>query len=284
MILLGTLFVALQGAGIKLLDGALGWEQIVFLRSAILAGFLAPIVIRRGVIKTARPGMHAARGLVGIFAMSCMVYALLEAPFADVTAISFSRALFVVILAIILLKEVVRWRRWSAVAIGFAGVVLMLRPGEDGVSTALLFAVAGAFLGAWVVMILKSLSTTEAAETIVFWFGVSGVVLMAIPAALAWNWPSAIDWLILFGLSAAGSLAQYFLVRGWALGEASAVAPVGYAQLVWAVLLGIILFAEIPDVWTFLGAGIIVASTLYIAVGENNMKPAASVNRRHPDD
>lgn len=274
MIAAGTLFVALQGAGIKLLDGSLGWEQIVFLRSLILAAFLLPIVIRKHAVATRRPMMHAARGLLGIAAMSCMVYALLEAPLADVTAISFSRALFVVILAIVILHETVGWRRWSAVVIGFAGIVLMLRPGEDGVSVALLFAVAGAFLGAWVVMILKSLSQTEAPETIVFWFGVSGVVLMAVPAALNWQWPTLWQWVIVVGLSAAGSLAQYFLVRGWSLGEASALAPVGYAQLVWATILGIVLFSEIPDAWTIGGAVIIVASTLYIAIRENRRKAA----------
>lgn len=269
MIASGTLFVALQAAGIKLLDGSLGWEQIVFLRSLILAAFLAPIVILRKSIATSRPLLHASRGVVGIAAMSCMVYALLEAPLADVTAISFSRALFVVILAIVILRETVGWRRWSAVVIGFIGVVLMLRPGEDGVSVALLFAVGGAFLGAWVVMILKALSTTESAETIVFWFGISGVVLMAVPAGLNWQWPTAWEWLLLFALSAAGSLAQYFLVRGWALGEASALAPVAYAQLVWATILGVVLFSELPDEWTIGGASIIVFSTLYIAIREN---------------
>jgi len=276
MILVGTLFVTFQAVGIKMLDGALDWPQIVFLRSAILAGFLLPLVWRRGIMKTSRPFMHAARGIVGIAAMSCMVFALLNAPLADVTALSFSRALFVVILAIFILKETVGWRRWSAVLIGFAGVAIMLRPGGSGVSDALLFAVAGAALGGWVVMILKSLSRTDATETIVFWFGVAGIVLMAVPAILVWSWPTPLEWGLIFALSAAGSLAQYCLVRGWSLGEASALAPVGYAQLVWATLLGAVIFSEMPDAWTIAGAAIIVGSTLYITIRENRKRDASA--------
>lgn len=274
-VLISVFFFAAQSACIKGLSGELEPFQIVFLRCLLAASFILPFAIRKGGVATRRPLGHFARGACGVCAMSCMVYAISQAKLADVTAIGFTKVLFTVIIAIIIFRERVGWRRWAAVAVGFAGALIMLRPGASGVDVALLFALLGSFLISCNIAIIKWLTSTERPETIIFYFGVIGGALMAAPAILVWKWPSVEAWILLGGAGVAGTLAQSFSVRGWATGEHSVLAPVQYIQLVFAAVLGFVIFSELPDWLTVAGAAIIVGSTLYIARREAMRKAAA---------
>lgn len=264
-ILISALFLTGQAIGIKSLGGSIEFMQIVFVRALMSALFILPFVIGGGRIRTSRPFGHLLRGVFGIAGMSCIVFALTRAPLAEVTTISFTRSLFAIVLAVILLREAVGWRRGLAAAAGFAGVVIMLRPGFGDPDPALMVALAGTFFGACAILTIKQLSRTEASTTIVFYFALSGILLTAGPAAWFWVWPTAEQWLILIALSAAGTIAQTAMVRGWSTGEAAVMAPFTYAQLLFAVIAGYLLFAEILDGWTVAGAAVIVGSTLYIA-------------------
>jgi drug/metabolite transporter (DMT)-like permease len=274
-LLAGSFFFALQSAGLKEVSLRLDLWQVVFLRSLLLTLFILPAALARGGIATRRPATHFARSLIGLGGFVCMLYAIAHAPLADVTAITFTKQLFMVPLAIVLLGEVVGWRRWSAVALGFMGVLIMVRPGDAAFDWALLAALGNGFLTAWVAIVLKQLARTERPETMVFYFGLFSTLLMAAPAGLNWAPPSATDWVILILASLAGTFGQSFTVRGWAVGEASAMAPMGYVYLVWVALLGFFIFAEIPTVWTFLGSAVIIAATLYIALHEARAKARA---------
>jgi drug/metabolite transporter (DMT)-like permease len=275
-ILAGGFCFALQSAGLKDVSQRLDLWQVIFLRSALLAAFILPAALARGGIATARPAAHFGRTVVGLGGFICMVYAIAHAPLADVTALTFTKPLFMVPLAILLLGEAVGWQRWAAVVVGFVGVLIMVRPGGAPFDLALAAALGNGFLTAWVAIMLKRLSRTERPETMVFYFGFFSALLTAVPAGLAWTWPSGWDWAVIVAASLAGTFGQAFIVRGWAIGEASVMAPMGYVYLVWVALLGFFLFAEIPTLWTVLGSVVIIAATLYIALRESQSRARPS--------
>lgn len=274
-IVAGGFFFALQSAGLKEVSQRLDLWQVVFLRSALLTLFILPAALARGGIATKRPAAHFGRSVLGLAGFVCMLYAIAHAPLADVTALTFTKQLFMVPLAILLLGEAVGWRRWGAVLVGFLGVLIMVRPGDAAFDLALLAALGNGLLTAWVAIVLKQLSRTERPETIVFYFGFYSALLMAVPAVLNWTWPSSWDWAVLVAAALCGTLGQSMTVRGWAVGDASAMAPMGYVYLVHVALLGFFIFGEIPTVWTFLGSAVIIAATLYIALRESRRRAPA---------
>jgi drug/metabolite transporter (DMT)-like permease len=274
-VLVSVFFFAAQSAGIKSLAGELEPFQIVFLRCLLAASFIFPFALYRRAVRTGRPLGHFARAACGVAAMSCMVFAIGNARLADVTAIGFTKALFTVIIALVVFREVVGWRRWAAVIVGFAGALIMLRPDLDGVNIALVSALGGSLLISVNIAIVRWLSSTEKPETIIFYFGIIGGALMCAPAMLVWRNPSWEAWGLLGLASLAGTLAQSCSVRGWATGEHSVLAPVQYVQLVFAAAFGFVVFSELPDEWTIVGASIIVGATLYIARREAVRKSAS---------
>ncbi len=255
----------------------LDFWQVVFLRSALLTIFILPAALARGGVATKRPAAHFGRSALGLAGFMCMFYAIAHAPLADVTALTFTKQLFMVPLAIVLLGEAVGWRRWGAVVVGFLGVLIMVRPGDATFDWALLAALGNGFLTAWVAIVLKQLSRTERPETIVFYFGFYSALLMAVPAMLNWSWPGGWDWGVLVVAALCGTVGQSFTVRGWAAGDASVMAPMGYVYLIHVALLGFFVFGEIPTVWTFLGSAVIIAATLYIALRESRARAPAAV-------
>ncbi len=248
----------------------------MFLRFTLIGLIILPFAIRKGAVRTRRPVAHIGRGVIGLIGFTSMVYAISHAPLATVTSIAFTRVIFLVILAIVVFRETVGWRRWTAVAIGFVGVLVMIRPGAAPLDFALLGALLNAFAIAGVVVFLKFLSRTEAPETMVLSFSLFGSVVMLVPAIMVWRWPDHLGWGLVLFIAAAGAIAQSCNVRGWAIGEASAMAPLAYFQLIFAGLFGFFIFAEVPDNWTYAGAAIIVASTLYISIREAQVRGAAA--------
>lgn len=277
-VLLAGLLFAGMGTVVKLVGGTLEAPQIVFFRNFFGLLLLAPFLAQRGLglWRTDRPGLQIARALVGLAAMSCMFYALTRLPLADVVAAGFAKTFFILILAAMVLGEKVGWRRWTATAVGFGGVVLMMRPLSGGLDGALLIALLGAALIAVAVTLVKKLSARDGPITILAWFGLVAS-LASLPGAVAVWQP--VDWPTLGWLAATGVLgigAQGSLIAGYRCAEASAIAPMGYLQLVFAGLLGFLVFGEVPDAWTLAGAALIVATTLYIARRE------AVLGRRGP--
>jgi drug/metabolite transporter (DMT)-like permease len=243
--------------------------QIVFMRCLLLAAFILPFALAGRSVTTARPLAHFIRTAIGLGGFVCFVFALTGAPLADVTVIAFTKVLFTVIFAIVWFREKVGWRRWVATALGFLGVVIMVRPGQGALNPALLFALGNALLVSAVVLYVKELSKLEKPETIVFYFGAFGALLTVAPAILHWRWPAgAEDWGLFALMAFLGVVGQSAAVRGWHEGEASAMAPLGYISLIYAGLFGYFLFSEIPGVWTYAGAAVIVAATLYLTIQE----------------
>ncbi len=273
--LLAVLAFSVNNVSLKSLTRELDPTQIMFVRGVLMTGFLLPIAWRTHALATKRFGAHMTRSVLGSSGAYLFILALSLAPVADVVALSFSRALFIVVMAVLFFGEVVGWRRWTACAAGFVGVLVMVRPGFGQINLGLVAASADAILSAGVALTLKSLGRTERPQTIVFYFGLLSTLFSMVPAILVWRAPSAEAWTLLVLTGVLATCGQFAITRAWTEGEASIVAPLAYVQLVLSGGLAYLLFRETPDALGLAGAVIIVAATLYIALREARMKKAA---------
>lgn len=241
--------------------------QAAWLRMCIGLGFLTPWVIRTGVrqaILSPRLPMLWARGLFGSGSFALTVYALGHLMLADAMVLSFTTPFWVIPLAALFLGEYAGWRRILATALGFIGVLLVMKP-QFGIQEAMLIAVLAAILRGFVVVFIKNLSTTEPPRRIVFWFFAVGVIVLAVPALLHWTTPTPMQWGWL-GLAALGGwVGQEWLSRAYREGEATIIAPLEFVRIPVAAVLGLALFAEVPDYWTVVGTLIIIGAALMIS-------------------
>jgi drug/metabolite transporter (DMT)-like permease len=265
----GTMFT-LVSVFIRLSVRELDSLQVSFFRAAFGLLFIAPILIRLRVnpFATPRLGQHFTRAFIGTASMVCGFYAAAHLPLADSVSISFSTPLFITMIAALFLGETVRWRRWSATILGFLGVLIMLRPGGEVLQAAAFVAVGGALLTSVAAMMVKRLSAHEPALRVLATFAIFSTLLMAVPAIVVWRWPSPTVWLYVAAIGLCATIGQYFWVRGYAIAQASAVAPFDYLRMPLSVLMGFLVFAELPTIWTLAGTLIIAASGLYIAYRE----------------
>jgi drug/metabolite transporter (DMT)-like permease len=255
-----------QALIVKTLGQRLDPFEIAFFRCAF--GLIAVIPFlagTRGMVISGNPWMHVLRSIVGVAGMFCGFYAVTHLPLATATAISFTKPLFLIVLAVLFLGETVRWRRWTATAIGFLGVLIVVRPGSEVFSFAMVVALAGSFFIADVAVLVKKLSETDRNVTILFYFGVITTVVSAVPALFVWQNPTLLEWPLLLLVGVGAALGQYFSLRSLRIAEATAVMPYDYTRLLFAGFFGYTFFAEIPDFWTLAGIAVLIASTLYIA-------------------
>ena len=253
---------------VKAIGRTIDPTQIAFFRCFFGALTVIPFLLASSGALALRPrrfGGHVGRSVMGYLAMVFSWYSVVHLPLADATALAFSRPLFMVVLAVLFLHEVVRWRRWTATAIGFLGVLVMARPGLEEINLGLMAAITGAFFVAVVNVLIKSLAMTERPVTILFYFGVLSSLMALGPALWVWRTPAPLEFALLVFIGVAGALGQYLTIRAFRIAEATAVDPFDYARLLYAALFGFLLFAELPDAFTLIGAAIIVGSTWYIA-------------------
>ncbi len=241
--------------------------QIAFARALFSFALLVPFLLRAGpgAFNTKHPWLHGIRAVAGAGAMVCGFYAVGRLQLADFTALTFTQPLFVTLLAVILLGEVVRWRRWLATAVGFLGVLIMVRPGASSFDPAALVALASVSGIAIAVCLVKKLPDGESHTTMLAYFCLMSLAITVVPALLFWTPPTLTQWLLLAGVGALGVASQAMIIRAYRSGEASFVAPFDYLKLILAGLIGFLVFGEVPGPWTLLGAAVIVGAALYIA-------------------
>jgi drug/metabolite transporter (DMT)-like permease len=266
-------FIAAMVTHLSQPGGIHGFE-ITFFRALFgfvcLFPFLA--VAGKAGFRTRYLDKHIWRGVLGSVSVFCAYIGIGKLALANYPALSFTKPLFAVILAFLILGEQVRWRRWAATLIGFLGVLVMIRPGADTFSPWSFLALGDAFAIAFLITIVKKLPESETELVMMFYYGLVAI-LIALPFALwVWRWPTPFEWLLLAGIGVLGALSQYLWILAFRAGEASAVAPFDYLRLLFAGMVGILLFAEYPDLWTIGGAVIVVASTVYIAQREARLK------------
>jgi drug/metabolite transporter (DMT)-like permease len=285
MLIAGVLFSAMS-ATVKTLGARYDIFEVAFFRCLFGLVTVSPFMVREGVscLRTNRPGMHLARGVLAAGSMFCGFYALTHLTLADATAIGFTKPMFLIVLAYFWLGESVRWRRWTATAVGFCGVLVMVRPGLAQTDIALALGLLGTFLISIVVVLVKKLSASERQTTMLFYFGLTTTCAMAIPAFMVWRTPTLPDLGLLCLLGFLGATAQSFTFRAYRSGEATVVVPFDYGRLLFAGIFGYVLFSEVPDQWSIAGAVIIVGATVYIALRESQLGRAPTPNQalHHP--
>lgn len=245
------------------------WE-LVALRTAFALLVIAPSCYRAGTrfLVTRRPGAHFFRSVLGMGGLVSFFFAVTHLDLALATTLGFTRALFVILLALLFLREKVRWRRSLATAVGFLGVVICVQPGADTFNPWTLVALAFALFGAGVTTMVKRLTSTESPLTIVFYTYVQMGLMAVVPAYLTWTTPSFNELAIVALMGICSVAGQSCMVYGLRAGDATAVTPFEYSRLLFAAVFGYFLFAEVPANQTWLGGAVIIASTVYIAIRE----------------
>tara|TARA_R110002110_G_scaffold2767_3_gene13668 strand:- start:1579 stop:2448 length:870 start_codon:yes stop_codon:yes gene_type:complete len=241
--------------------------QAAWLRMCIGLGFLTPWLFRTGIrdaVLSPRLPMLWARGLFGSASFALTVYALGHLILADAIVLSFTTPFWVIPLAALFLGEFAGWRRTLATALGFIGVLLVMKP-QFGIQEAMLAALLSALLRGFVVVFIKNLTTTEPPRRIVFWFFAVGVVALAGPAILHWSTPTFAQWGWLALAALGGWLGQEWLSRAYREGEATIIAPLEFTRIPVAAVIGLTLFAETPDYWTLAGTVVIIGAAYIIS-------------------
>lgn len=241
--------------------------QIAFIRYSVGFILLIPIAMRGGWsgLKTSRPGIHAGRIAIALTGQVLAYFAVINMILADVTAINFTRPLFVTVLAVFLLGELVSRKRWIATAVGFIGTLIVVRPGHSAFDPVSLVAITSAVLFSFALVMIRIMARTEPPPRILFYYHLGSAVLCAVPAAIVWQQPTLAQWGLLVAIGVITTLAMWCFVSGFSLAESSVVGPIEYTRLIFATAIGFFVFAEIPSIWTIIGAIIIVGAALVIA-------------------
>ena len=278
-----TILVAAAGFSvmaflIKLAGVRLHVTQIIFVRQLIIILIMAPQLAQGfpGSVKTTQPLLHLARVSAALVAMLAGFTAVINMPLADATAIGFAKSFFVTIFAIILLKETVGIRRWFATLLGFGGVMIMLQPGTGGFTVYGIYAALGAVAAGLVMVLLRIMSRTEKPATLLIYQGVGVAIVLAIPAVLNWQAPTATEWLLLIFVGLTGYFSQMCNIYAYKFGEASLLAPLEYTRILYATIIGLVVFGDVPGVPTIVGAAIVILASGYTIHRERQLKKSIS--------
>jgi len=294
----GIAVFSTQDVIIRLLKDSVPVTEFVLLRSAFSLIPLAALIAWEGgiaVIRTRRPWLQLARGLLLLGSYTTYYMAVVSLPLADAVALFFITPLFVTTFSILLLRERVRPSRWIALVAGFAGVVVIVRPGQGMIELGAVFAIASAVVYALASILTRKMRTTESSTGMVFWMSMVylggssllGLATHDIPApasadpAIAfflqpWVVPAWKDlaWLAACGLVAI--VGFICLVQAYRIAPASTVTPFEYTGILWGAFWGFVLWREVPDLWTLVGIGMVVGSGLAIIRQEAAGKPRAA--------
>ena len=280
---LWMLFAACMLATISLLVRHIAADlhpfEIAFFRNFGQFAFMVPWAVMVGIsaLRTRRIWAHVRRSGFGLCAMLTWFWVVTQMPIAEATAISFSAPLFTTAGAALFLREQVGVRRWLATAVGFVGVLLIIRPGFHEVGQPQLLALLAAALIAGAMLSNKSLAKTEPPNAMVVWMGVYMSVFSLPPALTVWTWPEAHVWAWLLMLGIVATLAHLAINRAFGAADASFIAPFGFVQIPFVAGVGFIAYAEVPDLWTWAGSAVIVASGIYIARREAKLSKVRAV-------
>ena len=267
LMMASTVCFAAMAIAIRMAADTLHAFEIAFFRSFFGLIFALPLLLRTGtaILRTRRLNLYLLRCVIGVCAMLTGFWALVHMPLAEAIALSYTTPLFVTIGAVLVLGEVVRIRRWSAVVVGFIGALVVLRPGVEQLSFPAVIALASAALSASAAISIKFLSRTESSDAIVIYMVLIMTPITLLAAIPVWTWPQGVVWFWLAATGLLGTVGHILLTRAYQIGDVSALQPINFLQLPIVASLAWWLFNEQIDRWTVIGAAIIFCSTLYIA-------------------
>lgn len=281
LLMLGsTMLFGLMTVAIRLASETLHTFEIAFFRNFFGLIAALPLLLRHGpeLLKTTQWPRYVFRCAIGVVSMLCGFWAIGHLPLAQAVALSYSTPIFVTIAAVVFLHEQVRGRRWAAVALGFVGVMIIVRPGTAGFSAGTLVALAAAVLSGIVSIQIKQLSKVEPADRIVLLTTLLWVPMSLLPALTVWEWPRGIAWVWVIAAGFLGTGGHMLWTRALKLGDVSALTPISFMQLPIVAVAGWLLFQERLDRWTAIGAGVIFAANAYIAHREARLARRAATH------
>ena len=281
LLMLGsTLLFGLMTIAIRLASATLHTFEIAFFRNFFGLVAALPLVVRHGpdLLHTTQWPRYLFRCTVGVVSMMAGFWAIGHLPLAQAVALSYSTPIFVTIAAVLFLHEQVRARRWAAVALGFVGVLVIVRPGTDGFSAGTLVALTAAVLSGVVSIQIKQLSKVDPADRIVVFTTSLWVPMSLLPALAVWRWPEGIAWVWVVAAGFLGTGGHMLWTRALKLGDVSALTPISFMQLPLVAAAGWLLFQEPVDRWTATGAGIIFVANAYIAHREARLARTAGTH------
>jgi drug/metabolite transporter (DMT)-like permease len=268
LILASTVFLGVSDVTAKYLSATLPSLEIAWIRFLVFALIMTPAMLPGSplfALRTTRPGFQLLRGVALLGSSLFFISGLRYLPIAEASATGFVSPLFVTALSIIFLSERVGVRRWFATAAGLLGVLIILRPGTSAFHAAAFFPIVSALCWAATLIMTRMMSGREHAITTMTYSSIAGLCVLSALVPLAWVAPSWRE--VLFGIliGVASTAGQWIVVLAFRYADASVLAPFSYSQLVWVSLLGFVVFGEVPDAWTVVGAALIVSSGLYTA-------------------
>lgn len=271
--LLTTLMFTAMHAAIRHVTKELPPLQAAFFRAAFGALIFLPHIFRHGVgfLHTQRLGLHLLRAFLNAASMFLFFTGLAVTELAKVTALSFTSPLFMAVLSVVILGERMRLRRWTATLLGFAGMLVIVRPGFIELDTGSIMIIASSAIWAVTMIVIKVLLRTETSLNVTGHASIFVSLFALGPALYVWQNPSLDAWFWMLFIGIVGGSAQYLLAEALREADAGAIMPFDFLKLVWASMFGFYLFGEIPDAYTWLGAAIIFASGCYIAYRESKV-------------
>jgi drug/metabolite transporter (DMT)-like permease len=278
LMLLGVLLFSLNDTMGKILVADYSVGQVLLLRSATALVVLIPALVRIGwrpILQPAQPRLNAFRVLLTTVEVFLFYLAVKALPLADVMTYWLAAPIYVAALSPLLLGEQVGWRRWTAIVVGFCGVLIALEPSAATLTPSALICIVGSLLFGLILLTGRMLRGTPD-TVLVFWHLAGSAVAGAITAPFGWVQPSAFHFVLLGVLGVVAMLAHFCVNRALKLADAAVTAPAQYTLLVWAILFGWMVFGDVPRPAVLIGAAIIVASGLYIALREHQLGKAST--------
>lgn len=242
--------------------------EIAWLRYLAFFALTVVPLLRRGgagLLRSRAPGLQVLRAVGVVGSAVFFILALQRLPLAEATAINFVSPAFITALSILVLGEVVGWRRWSAIAVGLVGVLIVVRPGGEAFQASALLPVLSAAFWATAAVVTRKMAGGDPPATTLVWTAGIGLLLLTLALPFGFVVPTGAQLGLGLLIGLVSSAAQWLVVLAYRAAPASVLAPFSYAQLVSSTLLGLLVFGAVPDGWTFVGAGVIVAAGLYTA-------------------
>ena len=265
-----TMFGALMASSVKFLTTDLHPIIICFYRCLMGLIFITPWMIKNNFksLKSNNLKLQISRSIINVFSMICWFSAIGLMHFEKAAALGFSTPLFTTILAIILLKEKIRFHRTAALIIGFIGIILIIRPGLVPLEIGAVLLLLSAFTFSFVLIIVKKLSSIDESQTIIFYHLLFSTPIFFILSLFYWQNINLNQLLIFAFMGATGLLSHWCLAQAFKLSDTTFVMPLQFTKLIWASLIGLFIFSEQPDLWTWFGAIVIFISVVYITYRE----------------
>ncbi|HEY0330756.1 MAG TPA: DMT family transporter [Rhodopseudomonas sp.] len=284
LIIAATVFLACSDALGKYLMLTLPAIEVAWLRFLVFVLIMVPVATASASspLKSVRPGLQVLRGLALVFSSVLFISSLRYLPIAQASATSFVAPLLVTALSVVVLGETVGPRRWVATLVGLIGVLIVVRPGTAAFNPAAILTLISALAWAATLIMTRMISGADRVVTTMAFAAIVGFAVLCVLVPFVWVTPSWRDIGLGIGVGVASTAGQWIVVLAFRHAAASLLAPFSYSQLVWVAIIGFVVFGEVPGVWTFVGAAIIIGSGVYTAHRERRRHLRAVAAEPYP--